>query len=161
MRLFKLFLFGIFLVAFWSCSDLGDPYVEAECPDGQVKDCAGVCGGTAVLDECDVCSGDGLTCNVDYLTQIQPIFNNNGCTGCHGGSGGLILTSYENLMLGNSNNGPVITAGDADNSILVQKISGTANFGGRMPAGNPSYFDSHQDELQLIKNLINEGSQNN
>ena len=61
-------------------------------------------------------------------------------------------------MAGNSNNGPVIIAGDADNSILVQKISGTAGFGGRMPNGNTSYFDSHQDELQLIKDWINEGA---
>ena len=30
MRLFKLFLFGIFLAAFWSCSDLGDDRPEIE-----------------------------------------------------------------------------------------------------------------------------------
>ena len=93
---------------------------------------------------------------VDYTTEIQPIFTAN-CTGCHGGQNNLFLNSYSNVMAGDSNNGPVIIAGDADNSILVQKISGTANFGGRMPAGNSSYFDNHQDELQLIKDWINEG----
>ena len=97
---------------------------------------------------------------VDYATVIQPIFSAN-CTGCHGISGGLNLTSYANVMDGNSTNGPIIIAGDADNSILVQKISGTAGFGDRMPASSPSYFDSHQDELQLIKDWINEGAQNN
>ncbi|HCN23896.1 MAG TPA: hypothetical protein DIS65_00820 [Candidatus Marinimicrobia bacterium] len=97
---------------------------------------------------------------VDYATDIQPIFTAN-CISCHGGDNGLHLDSYANVMEGNSNNGPVITAGNADSSILVQKISGTANFGGRMPAGNPSYFDSHQDELQLIKDWINEGALEN
>ena len=97
---------------------------------------------------------------VDYATDIQPIFTAN-CISCHGGTNGLHLDSYANVMAGNSNNGPVITAGNADNSILVQKISGTANFGGRMPAGNSSYFDNHQDELQLIKDWINEGALEN
>ena len=97
---------------------------------------------------------------VDYTTEIQPIFTAN-CTGCHGGQNNLFLNSYSNVMAGDSNNGPVIIAGDADNSILVQKISGTANFGGRMPAGNSSYFDNHQDELQLIKDWINEGALEN
>ncbi len=159
MRLIKLFLFGIFLVAFWSCSDLGDPYVEAECPDGQVKDCAGMCGGLAVEDCTGECGGTNQVC-LSYSTQIHPIFSAN-CTGCHGISGDLNLTSYANVMDGNSTNGPIIIAGDADNSILVQKISGTAGFGDRMPASSPSYFDSHQDELQLIKDWINEGAQNN
>jgi hypothetical protein len=94
---------------------------------------------------------------VDYATEIQPIFSSN-CTTCHGGANGLFLDSYTNVMAGNSTNGPVIIAGDADNSILVQKISGTAGFGGRMPASSPTYFDSHQDELQLIKDWINEGA---
>ena len=97
---------------------------------------------------------------VDYATDIQPIFTAN-CISCHGGANGLHLDSYANVMAGNSNNGPVITSGNADNSILVQKISGTANFGGRMPAGNSSYFDNHQDELQLIKDWINEGALEN
>lgn len=97
---------------------------------------------------------------VDYATDIQPIFTAN-CISCHGGANGLHLDSYANVMAGNSNNGPVITAGNADNSILVQKISGTADFGGQMPAGNSSYFDNHQDELQLIKDWINEGALEN
>ena len=94
---------------------------------------------------------------VDYATDIQPIFTAN-CISCHGGANGLHLDSYANVMAGNSNNGPVITVGNAGNSILVQKISGTATFGDRMPTGNSSYFDSHQDELQLIKDWIDEGA---
>ena len=60
---------------------------------------------------------------VDYANEIQPIFNADkaNCIMCHSGSGSnnLNLTSYDNLMDGNSNNGPVVTAGDADNSILI------------------------------------------
>ena len=159
MRLFKLFLFGIFLVAFWSCSDLGDPYVEAECPDGQVKDCAGVCGGTAVLDECDICSGDGLTCNVDYSTQIQPIFSAN-CTNCHGNSGGLNLSedvSYDNLVNVTSQNySPSlrVNPGSAANSVLWNKVLGSGN-GNQMPQGGP-YLS--QSDIDLIETWINEGA---
>jgi len=101
--------------------------------------------------------GSLIFSQVDYTTQIQPIFNSN-CTGCHGSSGGLNLSSYDNLMSGTSNHGPVITPLDADNSILVQKIMGTADFGSRMPANNQPYFDTHEEELQLIKDWINEGA---
>ena len=91
---------------------------------------------------------------VDYATEIQPIFNNNGCTGCHGGSGGLILTSYENLMLGNSNNGPVVTAGNGAGSFIIQKLLGTAT-GAQMPSGG-----SPLDEavISLLETWIDEGA---
>ena len=36
---------------------------------------------------------------VDYSSEIQPIFNTN-CTQCHGASGGLNLGSYDDLMDG-------------------------------------------------------------
>ena len=161
MKLFKLFLFGIILATFWSCSDLGEP--AADCPEGLEKDCAGECGGTAVEDCTNECGGTNQDC-VSYSSEIQLIFSAN-CIGCHNDgnspSSGLKLTTWANLMDGNSNNGPVVTAGDADNSILIQKILGTASFGDQMPPNDPTYFDSHQDELQLIKDWINEGAQNN
>ena len=50
-----------------------------------------------------------LRSEIDYLTEIQPIFDNN-CVECHNsvnGSGALELDSYEYLMQGDSNNGPV------------------------------------------------------
>ena len=50
---------------------------------------------------------------VSYSTDVQPIFNAN-CITCHGGSGGLFLTSYANLMAGTSAHGPVITPGDGE-----------------------------------------------
>ena len=50
---------------------------------------------------------------VDYGSQIQPIFNSK-CTQCHGSSAGLNLSSYENIMQG-SNNGDVIIPYDYAN----------------------------------------------
>ncbi|MFQ6608296.1 MAG: T9SS type A sorting domain-containing protein [Fidelibacterota bacterium] len=93
---------------------------------------------------------------VDYNSQIQPIFNNN-CIVCHGISGGLSLASYEDLMTGGSH-GEVIIAFDAENSILAQKIQSDPPFGSRMPQNNPTYFDEHPEELQLIIDWINEGA---
>ena len=157
MRLFKLFLFGIFLAAFWSCSDLGDTYVEeveGECPDGQVKDCTGVCGGLAVEDCTGECGGTNQDC-LSYSTQIQPIFSAN-CTGCHGGLGGLVLTSYTNLMAG-GNSGAVVLANNGSGSLIIQKLRGED-----IPA--MPYNDSYPLENSLIDSIetwINEGAQNN
>ena len=52
-----------------------------------------------------------VNAQVDYETEIQPIFNSS-CTNCHGNSGGLSLSSYSNLMSTN-----VIVAGDHAASI--------------------------------------------
>ena len=38
--------------------------------------------------------------SIDYSNDIQPIFTSR-CVSCHGYSGGLNLTSYENLMVFN------------------------------------------------------------
>ena len=44
----------------------GDGIANGACDcDGNVDDCAGECGGSAVVDECDVCGGDGSSCGDD------------------------------------------------------------------------------------------------
>ena len=40
-----------------------------------------------------------LFSQIDYETEIQPIFNNN-CISCHGSSSGLNLSSWDNLKIG-------------------------------------------------------------
>ena len=75
---------------------------------------------------------------VDYNSQIQTIFNDK-CTSCHGGSGGLNLSSYDELMKG-SNSGAVIKAGDASNSLLIQRIDGSVT--PQMPQGGDAFSDS-------------------
>ena len=61
-----------------------------------------------------------LRSEIDYLTEIQPIFDNN-CVECHisiNGSGALELDSYEYLMQVDSNNEPVVIPFNADSSLL-------------------------------------------
>jgi len=86
--------------------------------------------------------------NVDYSTQIQPIFNSR-CTSCHGGAGGLNLTSYNNLMNG-GNSGDVVIPYDHANSLLWQYINS-----GYMP---PSATDLTQTQVNLIAQWIDEGA---
>ena len=91
---------------------------------------------------------------VDYESEIQTIFNNN-CTSCHVNGGGyqngLDLSSYENLMAGDSDNGPVVIPGDHANSLLWQKV----NSGAMPPGNNP---DLSEDEIDLIADWIDEGA---
>jgi len=91
---------------------------------------------------------------VDYGSQIQTIFDNN-CTSCHQNGGayqnGLDLTSYDNLMAGDSENGPVIIPGNHASSLLWQKVNS-----GAMPPGNNE--DLNSDEIDLIATWIDEGA---
>ena len=87
---------------------------------------------------------------VDYGSEIQPIFNQE-CTSCHGSSGGLKLTAYEELMKG-GNSGAVVVAGNATGSLLVQRLDGSVS--PKMPQGG-SLPDS---TIELIKQWINEGA---
>jgi hypothetical protein len=86
--------------------------------------------------------------SVDYSTQIQPIFNAS-CTGCHGGAGGLSLTSYNNVMNG-GNSGDVIIPYDYVTSLLWQYVNS-----GYMP---PSATDLTQIQIDLIAQWIDEGA---
>ena len=61
---------------------------------------------------------------IDYLQDIQPIFNNH-CISCHSGtygSGALELDSFERLIEGDSNNGPVVFPFNADSSLLYKVL---------------------------------------
>jgi len=95
--------------------------------------------------------------NVSFANDVQPIFSSN-CTICHSGSGGLTLTSFENLMAGTSIHGPVVTSGDGAGSIIIQKLRGTAGFGGQMPDGEPALSE---DLISTIETWINEGALDN
>ena len=88
------------------------------------------------------------TSSIDYSTQIQPILNSS-CTSCHGGAGGLSLTSYNNAMNG-GNSGDVVIPYDYANSILWQYVNS-----GYMP---PSATDLTQTQIDLIAQWIDEGA---
>ena len=94
---------------------------------------------------------------VDYGSQIQTVIDAN-CTnsGCHTNGGGyqnnLDLSSYNDLMAGNSDNGPVIVPNDHANSLLWQYVDdGTMPYGGDNP-------DLSGDEVNLIASWIDEGA---
>ena len=122
---------------------------NGDCGGSAVEDCAGTCGGTAVKDNCEECGGDNSTC-VNYSTEIQPILTAN-CTSCHGGSGGLTLTSYSDLM-GND----VVDPGNSMTSKLIQRLKGTSGI--QMPKNQDPLDESN---INLIETWIDEGALDN
>ena len=92
--------------------------------------------------------------SVSFSKDLTPIFQNS-CVSCHGGdrtSVGLDLKAYASLMAG-SQNGAVIVASDAANSLLVQKIQS-----GSMPKRGTKLTPG---QLQLFVDWVNAGAQNN
>ena len=88
---------------------------------------------------------------VDYSSEIQPIFNSR-CTNCHSGSDAeedLSLTSYNNVMNG-GDSGDVIIPFDHANSLLWQYVNS-----GFMPPGTNDLTDTQVD---LIAQWIDEGA---
>ena len=149
MKILFSFILSFICLVFWSCSDAGDP-LSNDCTEG--LDCAGECGGTAVEDCAGTCDGSALLSNgectnISYTATIQPIFNTN-CTGCHGGYGGLTLTSYNELM-GND----VVDPGDGAASKLIQKLKGTS--GTQMPQNQDPLDEA---TINLIETWIDEGA---
>ena len=100
---------------------------------------------------------------IDYLQDIQPIFNNH-CLDCHTGShgsGALKLNSYEDVMEGNSNNGPAVIPFNADSSLLHRVLL-------PMPVSVPNEPICCQmpknadplsfEQITIIQDWINEGA---
>ena len=94
---------------------------------------------------------------VSFSQQVLPILSAKGCTGCHGGSGGLIVGTVADLLKG-GNHGPAVVAGDGAGSNLVKKLISPPPFGQRMPLGGSQLPDS---TINVIKTWINEGAKNN
>ena len=96
--------------------------------------------------------------SVSFQNDVFPIFQHNGCIGCHGGTNGLLVDSYAHLMLGNSLHGPVVTPGNGEGSVIIKKLRGTAGFGDRMPQGGPYLDGATIDKFSL---WITQGALNN
>lgn len=92
--------------------------------------------------------------------DVQDIFYRY-CTRCHYSEGagdleaGLVLTSYQELMDGDSKHGPVIIPGNADGSVLMQKIGPNPPFGARMPYSG-AYLN--EEQINTIRDWINAGA---
>ena len=98
-----------------------------------------------------------LLSQVDYTTQIQPIFDNN-CTSCHsdGGTyfGGLDLSSYSMVIEGGSSGNTIVPL-DHSGSELFNRITLDESDNEFMPKyGTPL----SQTEINLIAQWIDEGA---
>jgi mono/diheme cytochrome c family protein len=78
------------------------------------------------------------------------------CKICHGSLGGWDGTSYDAVMT-SGDNAPTVIPGDAENSLLAQKLLGTQTSGSMMPTSGllPS------SEIQVILDWITAGAKNN
>ena len=123
-------------------------------------------GGMMGMDSCDRMEGNWNNANtnplsgsdtavspqdVSFKNDIQPIFNSR-CVSCHGGTNGLYLTSYEDLMQGGIN-GPAVVPSDPNNSRLIWYVSD-----GYMPLGSPPLSPG---QIQTIANWVAAGAPNN
>jgi len=91
---------------------------------------------------------------VSFANDVFPILQSR-CINCHGGNRteeGLSLKTYAEIMKG-SQNGLVVTAGDADNSLLAELISKQ-----KMPKRGPKLTPP---QIQLIIDWINQGALDN
>ena len=98
--------------------------------------------------------GASQTATVSFASDIQPLLKSR-CGSCHGGSRteeGLNLLSYETIIKG-SDNGLIINAGAADNSLLVEMVATL-----EMPKRGPKLTPP---QVQLIIDWINQGALDN
>lgn len=91
------------------------------------------------------------TTAVSFKTDIQPIFEAR-CVICHGGTAGLVLNNYENILRGGMH-GAAVIPGDPVNSRLIQYVSS-----GYMPAGGPPLT---QSQIQALVNWVAAGAPDN
>lgn len=88
---------------------------------------------------------------VSFKNNVQPIFAAR-CVACHGGTNGLYLDTYENVMKG-GNNGAVVVPGDVYNSRLAYYV-----YSGYMPFRSTPLTPA---EIQTILDWIAAGAANN
>ncbi|MFV1883809.1 MAG: c-type cytochrome [Balneola sp.] len=102
--------------------------------------------------------GENPPVEVSYASSVQPIFNGS-CTGCHGNSGNVNLSSYSALMnsVGANYGNTLVVSGDANASGLVDKIEPNPAHGSRMPIGGAL----SPTQIQTIRTWINQGAKNN
>ena len=98
--------------------------------------------------------GASQAATVSFASDIQPLLKSR-CGSCHGGNKteeGLNLLSYQAIIKG-SDNGPVVNAGAADNSLLVEMVVSQ-----EMPKRGPKLTPP---QVQLIIDWVNQGALDN
>lgn len=87
------------------------------------------------------------------FATLQPVLSK--CTGCHGATnpkGGINLTTQESVMKGGKE-GPIVTAGDPDNSVIIQALQGTHGKRQMPPAGKLP-----DDQIKIVSDWIKAGA---
>jgi mono/diheme cytochrome c family protein len=102
-----------------------------------------------------VSAGQPTPEGVSFTGDVLPIFDAE-CAACHGNFGGWDASTYTTVM-GTGNNAPVVIPGDAENSLLAQKIIGTQSSGNIMPPAGLL----PEDEIQIILDWIENGAPDN
>jgi Planctomycete cytochrome C len=114
--------------------------------------------------------GDG---GISFAREIRPLMNRSstdtdghGCKRCHYATepthvgldlGGLDLSTLGGLRKGGATSGSkIVIPGDPDGSALVQKLTGTYDFGARMPRDGPAYWAD--DDIGYVRAWIAAGA---
>jgi hypothetical protein len=99
-----------------------------------------------------------ITLGTSFSQRVLPILVANGCTGCHGGSGGLVVGSVASLLAG-GDHGPAVVAFNAAGSNIIKKLTQVPPpFGSSMPLGGSALPAASVD---VIRHWINEGAFDN
>ena len=91
---------------------------------------------------------------VSFAGDVLPIIQSR-CVSCHGGDRieeGLLMRSHAEIIAG-SDNGPVISPGDAANSLLVELVATQ-----KMPKRGPKLTPP---QVQVITDWVNQGAPDN
>jgi len=99
-------------------------------------------------------SDSAQTATVSFSADVLPILQSR-CVNCHGGDRieeGLIMKTFADIMAG-SENGSIITPGDADNSLMAEMIVSQ-----KMPKRGPKLTPP---QVQTIIDWINQGALDN
>ncbi len=90
--------------------------------------------------------------SVDFYDGVMPLFVEN-CVMCHGTLGGWDASSFETMM-STGDHAPVVIPGDAEGSLLGQKLIGAHEQGTIMPPAG----SLPDDEIEIIIRWITEGA---
>ncbi len=90
-----------------------------------------------------------------FSRDIVPVLQAS-CTSCHGSLGGWDGTTYDGVINSGAS-GPAVVPGDADGSLLVQKLLGTHARGAIMPPSGAL----PRDQIQLVIDWVAAGAPDN
>lgn len=98
---------------------------------------------------------------VSFSKDVMPVFKKK-CMSCHNsedeGPSGLYLDDYGTLMSGDSKHGPVVKPKKGEESVLIKKLRGTAEFGRQMPRGRKPL---DEETIEMISRWIDQGAKKN